>query len=268
MKAPGSSALMVLVLVAGGATLLAQRQFGAFGFDPPVANPGYNGQFTFARIKYAPGPGGYYYRGIPAWSHGYVPGAGSDRAETNLMKIVNELTVMRPRIEDSVVVTLDDPSLFKYPIAYLTEPGYWTLSEQEAKGLGAYLLKGGFLIVDDFRHDGDPRMGGGWANLETNIGRAVPGGRLRLLEPSLPIFHCFFEIDPFGIIPQAYDQWQPELYGLFEDNDPAKRMLAIVNYSTDVSDFWEFSGTGFRPVEESNEAYQLGVNYLIYGLTH
>jgi hypothetical protein len=58
------------------------------------------------------------------------------------------------------------------------------------------------------------------------------------------------------------------LRGLFEGNDPRKRLMAMVNYNTDVSNFWEFSGTGLRPIDGSNEAYKLGVNYIIYGLTH
>ena len=85
---------------------------------------------------------------------------------------------------------------------------------------------------------------------------------------SHPIFHCFFEIDSFDIIPQDYNRARPILRGLYEDNDPKKRLMAIVNFNTDVSNFWEFSGTGFRPVSESNEAYKLGINYVMYGLTH
>jgi hypothetical protein len=53
--------------------------------------------------------------------------------------------------------------------------------------------------------------------------------------------------------------------GLFEDNDLRKRLQILVNYNTDVSQFWEWSGTGLRPIDDTNEAYKLGVNYLIYG---
>ncbi len=110
----------------------------------------------------------YYYRGIPAWAHGYVPDPrrGSGRAEDNLMKIMNEVTYLHPHLDGSEVVALDDPLLFKYPVAYMAEPGFWTMNDKEAAGFRAYLKKGGFLIIDDFRHDGDFRMGGGWANVE------------------------------------------------------------------------------------------------------
>ena len=61
---------------------------------------------------------------------------------------------------------------------------------------------------------------------------------------------------------------RPSYFGIFEDNDPKKRLMMVVNYNTDISQFWEWSGRGFRPFDETNEAYKLGVNYVIYGLTH
>jgi hypothetical protein len=265
-------ALVAMALLVGVvAAASAQRRLGGFGFgnyEPKITNPEYDGRFTFARIKSTSGPGGYYYRGLPAWAHGYVPVSGGYRAEQNLMKIMDEVSYLAPRADESVVVSLDDPDLFKYPVAYMSEPGFWTMSDEEAAGLRAYLLKGGFLIVDDFRSDGQFNSGGGWANFEENMRRAIPELRPIPLDPTCPIYHSFFEIDSFDIIPQAYDRGRPEFYGFFENNDPKKRLVAIVNYSTDVSQFWEFSATGFLPIEESNEAYKLGVNYIIYGLTH
>lgn len=258
-------------LTVWAASALAQRFFfDDTGYEPRTNNVPYDGKFAFARIRYTSGPGGYYYRGIPAWSHGYVPDPrrGSSRAENNLMKIMKEVTNLDTHVDESVVVALDDPLLFKYPVAYMTEPGFWTMSDKEGAGLRAYLKKGGFLIVDDFRHDGDPRMGGGWANFESNMHRAIPDAQFVPLEASMLPFHSFFEIDSFDVIPQDYDRDRPEFFGLFENNDPTKRLMVVVNYSTDVSNFWEFSATGFRPIEESNQAYKLGVNYIMYGMTH
>jgi hypothetical protein len=59
----------------------------------------------------------------------------------------------------------------------------------------------------------------------------------------------------------------PEFYGYFEDNDPKKRMLAMVNFNSDLAEYWEWSATGQFSVDLTNEAYKLGVNYIIYGLT-
>jgi len=162
--------------------------------------------------------------------------------------------------------TLDDPALAKYPVSYMAEAGWWTLTDTEAAAFRAYLQKGGFVIFDDFREP--PVGGGGWANFEANMRRVLPEGRFIDLDPSSPIFHSFFEINSFDLIPQSYDEGRPVIRGLFENNDPTKRLMAIANFNTDVSDFWEFAMTGFKPIEESNEAYKLGVNYIIYGMTH
>lgn len=244
-----------------GATALAQRGGYMGSFFSAPANPRYDGRFMFNRLKYSVGPGGYYYRRLPAWAH------GEPFAEENLMKIVESITILRPHVEEGVVMAVDDPEVFKFPVAYMTEAGYWVMSDQEGAALRAYLEKGGFVIFDDFRDP--PQGGGGWDNFVYNMQRVIPGADVLPMDVNHPIFHCFFEIDSFDIVPQAYDSYtRPQFYGLFESNDRTKRLMAIVNYNTDLSDFWEFSGRGFYPVDESNEAYKLGVNYIIYGITH
>lgn len=228
--------------------------------EPGVHNIAYDGRFTFARLRYTTGPGGYYYMGLPAWAHGYP------RAERNLVKILSEISVLQPHVEESNAIALDDPALFKYPVAYMTEAGYWTMTDKEALALRAYLQKGGFIIFDDFR--GGFRGGGGWDNFETQMKRVLPKARFIDLAPTHPIFHSFFEINSFDIVPQYYDRGRPVFRGIFEDNDPQKRLMVMVNFNTDISNFWEFAPTGFTMVDESNQAYKLGVNYIMYGLTH
>jgi len=241
-------------------TLGAQRGLFFEPREPPQHTIPYDGRFTFARLRYTTGPGGYYYRGLPAWAHGYP------NAEENLTKILDSVSLLSPHLDGSNVIALDDPDLCKYPLAYMTEAGFWTMTDREAAAFGAYLRKGGFVIFDDFRSDF--RGGGGWDNFEANMRRVIPDAKFADLDPSHPIFHAFFEIDSFDIIPQAYDRGKPDIRGLFEDNDPKKRLMVIANHNTDISDYWEFSGTGFKPIEESNEAYKLGVNYVVYGITH
>jgi hypothetical protein len=60
----------------------------------------------------------------------------------------------------------------------------------------------------------------------------------------------------------------PSYFGIFEDNDPAKRLMAIVNYNNDIAEYWEWSDAGWFPIEITNEAYKLGINYMVYALTH
>jgi hypothetical protein len=251
---------VLLVLIVGTSALAQRGGYRYVPFDEP-SNPRYDGRFMFARLKYTVGPGGYYYRrGVPSWAH------GEPFAEENLMKIMDSVSFLAPHIEEGVVLSIDDPELMKYPVAYMTEAGYWVMSDEEGKALASYLKKGGFLIFDDFR---DPPLGGGgFDNFAYNMERVIPGAQFRPMDINHPIFHSFFEIDSFDIVPQAYDFTRPAFLGLFEDNDPGKRLMAIINYNTDIAQYWEFSGRGMFPIDDANEAYKLGVNYVIYGLTH
>lgn len=259
LRATCRAILIVALSISGAATARAQRFFRPA--PPPIEehNIPYDGRFIFARLKYTTGPGGYYYFGQPAWSHGFP------KAENNLMRIVSAVTEVKLHQDASNVLAMDDPQLMKFPVAFMTEAGYWTMTDKEAAGLRNYLTKGGFVIFDDFR---DGRGNAGWANFEQQMKRVLPNARMVDLTPAHPIFHSFFEINSFNIIPQKYDGGAPILRAIYEDNDPKKRMIAMINFNTDVSDFWEFSGTGMSIVAEDNEAYKLGVNYLVYALTH
>jgi hypothetical protein len=253
------------------ATALAQRGgfggFGGYGGQRGrlhiLPNIPYDGRFTFVRVNYETAPGGYWAGGRPSWAHGYP------LAEENLMKIMNEVSFLGAHDEAINTLALDDPQLGRYPVAYIIEVGWWTLTDREAAALRAYILKGGFVIVDDFKMPGWRGLpGGGWEPFAENMKRVLPEARFLEMQSSHPIFHTFFEITSLDNFPQAYNSGQAIFRGVFEDNDPRKRLQMIVNYNTDISQFWEWSGRGFRPFDETNEAYKLGVNYLIYGLTH
>jgi hypothetical protein len=250
--------LAALALLAVAATVAAQnvvpwRNTRGAAIMP---NVDYNGQFTFVRLRYGP-PVPYQSQRIP-WSHDYPFG------EQHFMQIMNEVSFLKPRIMESNVMALDDPELTHYPVAYMSEPGYWVVTESEASAFRAYLQKGGFVIFDDFAENR-----GGWDYFEQQMKQVIPGAKWVELDGSHPIFHSFFEIpDPLKFLPPYDQDLRPIYFGLFEDNDTSKRLMAIVNYNNDISEYWEFSDQGFAPVSETNEAYKLGVNYIIYGLTH
>ena len=264
-----AAAAVVLLLAV---TVLAQgrrfRGWGGFerrmgGTFSETPNIRYDGQFTFVRVKYTTAPGGYWYRGWPSWAHGYPI------AERNLMRILNELSYVGAHVDEINVLALDDPELCKYPVAYIIEGGWWTMTDREGAALRAYMQKGGFVIFDDFKLPNWRGLGGGgWETFAANMKRVLPDARFFDMELSHPIFHSFFEINSLADFPQAYNAGPPIFRGLFEDNDPKKRMMMIVNYNTDISQYWEWSGRGFRPIDDTNDAYKLGVNYIIYGLTH
>jgi len=259
-------AASIVVIAAVAALAQVGGGLGGFGFGGRVRlqvlpNARYDGRFTFVRVNYESAPGGYWYRGLPAWAHGYPI------AEQNLMKIMNELSYLGANEEEINTLALDDPELFKYPVAYIIEVSWWTLTDTQAAALRTYIQKGGFVIVDDFKATGD--FGSpGWEPFERNMQRVLPGARFVEMQASHPIFHCFFEIETLANFPQAYNAGPPVFRGVYEDNDPGKRLQMIVNYNTDISQYWEWSGRGLRPFDETNEAYKLGVNYIIYGMTH
>jgi len=211
---------------------------------------------VFVRLRYNSGFGGYG-RGRgrePGWAHDYPT------ADVHMMKILDELTALSPRTDGSNVLALDDPELFNYPIAYLSEPGGWSMSDEEVRGLRDYLLKGGFIIFDDFR-------GYDWNNLEDQMRRVLPDARWVQLDEKHPIFNSFFEITSLTFL-TSYTATMPTYFGIFEGNDPRRRLIAVANRDNDLGEYWEFSDTGMDPVDLSNEAYKFGVNYFIYGMTH
>lgn len=244
--------LLALVALASGSAAQRRDRGDRGGVELPPNVP-YDGRFTFVRIRYAvPLESGFRGDDLP-WSHDYA------RAERHFTRILSELSSLRVRTDASNVVSLDDPELFKYPVAYLCEPGFWNPSETEVAALRAYLLKGGFLIVDDF-------VGNQWYNFEEQMRRVLPDARLVPLTAEHPIFDSFYHIPTLDF---QHPYWgQPSVfYGVFEQNDPSRRLLMIVNFNNDVAEYWEFSDTGMFPIDLSNDAYKLGVNYVMYALT-
>jgi hypothetical protein len=235
--------------------------------EPAASQIPHDGRFVIARIRFTVsrgglggfGDGGFGRRGgsrEPPWAHDYP------RAERNFMTLLGRITTMKTYDgeEGGAIVDIGSAELFRYPIAYFCEPGFWTQTDEEAANLRAYLQKGGFIIFDDFR-------GRDLDNFTTELKRVLPDARLIELEASHQVFHSFFEIESLEFH-QFYDRDRPIFYGVFQDNDPSKRMLAIVNYNNDISEYWEWSDTGWNPIDLTNEAYKFGVNYVVYGITH
>ena len=215
----------------------------------------YDSHFVFTRIRYNANLGrGFFRGGGGGWEHDYPT------ADRNLAAILEYITNMRVRMDGSNVLDLDDPQIFENPILYMSEPGFWTTTEAEARNLREYLLKGGFAIFDDF-------SGNDWYNFETMMRRVIPGVEMVRMTVDHPIFHSFFEVETLELQHPNYRGYTAQFYGVFEGNDPDGRLLAIVNYNTDIGDYFEYSETGFVPLDITNEAYKLGVNYWVYALT-
>ena len=138
---------VILATAIAAAPILAQG-FRGRGIDIEP-NVKYDGRFTFVRLRYQE-------RYSTGWAFDYPA------MERHFMKVVKEITTVGPTVDGSNIYNMDDPELHRFPMAYLSEPGYWVMSDEEAKGLREYLLKGGFLFVDDF-------MGREWFNFEEKM---------------------------------------------------------------------------------------------------
>lgn len=246
---------LVTLLVVTSAS--AQPHDGTWG----VPELDYDGRFTFVRLRWQKGTmGTRRVRGFSrnAWLHEF-PGA-----EQNFMNVLADVSTVHARTDGSLIVPFDDPDLFQHPIAMLWEPGFWTMTDDEALLLRSYLLKGGFLIFNDFEMEQ-------WDNFAAQLQRVLPGAELAKLEPTHPIFQTFYRVlQPDFPHPPNHHLYgfRPEYFGVYEDNDPAKRLMAVVNYNTNLAEYWQLAGTGLLPPDASANGFMLGVNYMLYGMTH
>jgi hypothetical protein len=211
-------------------------------------NVPYDGLFTFARIRY---------RELEStgWSFDYPD------TEENFATILTEITSIRPFMDGGNVFDFDDPELLKYPIAYVSEPGFWYPTQSEAQGLRDYLARGGFVIFDDFNYDRE------WGVFERGLRMALPEAKIFPMTAQHPIFDSFFHIKSLDMTYPNRPSLMAEFYGVFEDNDPQKRLMIIINYNNDIGDYIEWSGQGVHPINLTNDAYKFAVNYIVYGMT-
>lgn len=255
-----SITLLAVVLTAVALGLGAQQGAGRklyvqSGDLADIGNVPYDGRFTFARIRFRPTccEEGMRFRVDRKWDH------DTPRAELHFVRLIQALTTIEPFMDGPNIFAFDDPELTKFPVAYVSEPGFWNPTEAEVRGARDYLAKGGFLIFDDF-------LGQHWYNFERQLRRVLPSARLVRLDASHPIFDAFYHIKSLDMM-DPYGRVASEFWGVFEDNDPSKRLLLVANYNNDIGDYWEWSDEGFIPIKMSNEAYKLGVNYVVYAMT-
>jgi hypothetical protein len=242
-----------LVMVLLALPIEAQRGGGGFrmqGLYGLPRTPRYDGQFTLARL---------YYSGYQGWAFDWP------EMEGHLGRILNDLTTLRTDHDRDNVFRMDDPELLKFPVAYLSEPGFWYPTDQEAEGLRTYIRKGGFLIVDDFHFPEE------WAVFEVAMRKVLPGARIDRLDVTHPIFNSFFPIKSLKVpYPGRLGELglMGEFFGIVDPEDPRGRLMVVINYNIDIGDYMEHSNRGWYAVAPTNEAYKFGINYLIYALTH
>lgn len=270
--------LGALLLIAAAA--LAQRggffRFQPFGEDDAPAIPPRAAEFHFVRVEYTDLP--EFHRGFGFASR---DGRGTGwwlvdwpDADNHFTAGLERLT--RIDIGDPRHLRLTDEHLFDYPWIYATQTAWWDLSDAEVARLREYLLRGGFLMVDDFWGPED------WELFRQTMDRVLPGRPIVDIGLSDQVMHVLYDIQqkdltfipgsrhlrrgPGGGIvvvqpPGTAPAWRTI-------NDDRGRMIVSVNFNTDIGDAWEFADVPYYPANMTLLAYRYGVNYITYAMTH
>ncbi|MFN3326746.1 MAG: DUF4159 domain-containing protein [Bryobacteraceae bacterium] len=171
---------------------------------------------------------------------------------------------------------LTDDRIFDHPWIYATQVGWWDLSDEETTRLGEYLMRGGFLVVDDFYGPAQ------WELFRRTMGRALPGRPIFDIEDSDSVMRVLYEIPekdrgfipgtrhlrrgpggrPVGVPPpDVVPAWR----GIYDDKG---RLIVAINFNMDVADAWEYADWPEYPADMTTLAYRLGINYVVYAMTH
>ena len=271
------TALIVLLVLAGGATALAQRGWGRGGWyrmPPkfPIAEPTHH-DFTFTRVLYQ---SDRREQGGQGWYTDYP------NADQNLMIRLSELTTTHVGFDthdepDHVVVRLTDEALFTYPFIFMSDVGTLWLSDDEAARLSEYLRKGGFLWVDDFW---GPYA---WQQWVGEISKALPPRDYPIFDISFdhPIHQGMFEVTRLPQIPsiqhwrrsggsttseRGYNSAEVHFRGIADEDG---RLLVLMSHNTDIADGWEREGEDYEFFYRfSIAAYAVGINTVVHAMTH
>ncbi|HEY2382890.1 MAG TPA: DUF4159 domain-containing protein [Terriglobia bacterium] len=209
-----------------------------------------------------------YFPDNPPWHHDYP------LADEFFVGLIHELTGVRVSSKSYKVVRLDSDEIFKYPFMYLSEPGFLDLTDKEVKNLGEYIGRGGFIMADDFRQAGYVSNVNELEVLRHYLKLAVPDRELVRLDITHPIFHSFYDIPDLNMEPPygntAADRalgrnFFPQFWGM---SDEKGNLQLIANYNNDIGDFWKYLDKGEAPLQESTRSIRMGIDYVMYALTH
>jgi len=234
----------------------------------PVLGQGSNGdEFTFLRVRYKSGGVNFQHRNYfgPRWESWTVDYPG---AEENFMRGLENWTTINVA-EKAVALSLLETEFFRYPFAYIVEVGYMQISQPEADTLAEWLNRGGFLMVDDFHGPFE------WQNFVNQIHKVFPDKHIVDIPMTHPIFHCFYDFEKLVQVP-GLGSWlngrthekggvNQRCMGITDENG---RLMVLVIRNMDMGDAWEHTYDPRYPSEYSAIAYKLGINFIIYALTH
>jgi hypothetical protein len=226
-------------------------------------------EFVFARLMYPPGPlNGYrgrdaeWHQGLSLWTQDYP------RADRHFSQAVRRLTRIHTRSVEQPV-NLDEGDAYDWPWLYAVQVGEWGLTDAQGKLLREYCLRGGFFMADDFHGQEE------WYEFESRMKKAFPEYPIRDIEDSDAIFHTVYDLnDRYQIPGQAHlyngykggaDGRGAHWRGIF---DTQGRVMVAISYNSDVGDAWEYADDPRYPARFADLAIRLGVNYIVYSMTH
>ena len=235
--------------------------------DEPLVTPpdaAEKTEYAFARLRYPSygrGPGGIWaMRGN--WTIDYP------KADRQFVQGVRRLTRLSTRSVEQVV-DLDSDEIFNWPWIYAVEVGHWELTDSQAKKLREYLLRGGFLMTDDFHGTFE------WDVFMQSMSRVFPDRPVVDLDNKEPIFHVLYDLDDKFQVPGVvtfgtgktyeYDGVEPKWRGIIDDHG---RVMVGVCHNMDLGDAWEHADHPEYPEKYASLAYRIGINYIIYAMTH
>jgi hypothetical protein len=213
------------------------------------------GEFHFVRLAYQ---GGY---GRSRYTTDFP------EAETHLRQGLDRLT--RVETGTSVIVAPSSDDIMNYPWLYAVEVGSWYLDDLEAAKLREYLLRGGFLMVDDFHGTRQ------WADFEVSMQRVFPDRPIVEIPESDALMHLLYDLNKDIQIPgiqyvssrRTYEQdgYMPHWRGIYDDDE---RLMVAINFNMDLGDAWEHADDPRYPEPMTGLAIRFAVNYVIYSMTH
>jgi hypothetical protein len=229
-----------------------------------------DGAFTHCKIMY---------RSVVREANGLGWATDYPYAGINLMTRLSELTKTPISVDAAGnpnywVVRLTDDALFRCPFTMASDVGTLEFSEDEVSRLREYLLKGGFLWVDDFWGSA------AWARWSEQIRRVLPEFSIEDVPPDHPLMHAQYAI---AAAPQvtSINFWRysggvtsergddSPYADLRMISDDRGRIMVLMTHNTDIGDSWEREGEDREFfLQFSAAGYSLGINAALYSMTH
>jgi hypothetical protein len=267
---------LVTALVLGLATgLFAFQRIADWGTMTPQSND--KAEFSWSRLAYNTSMGGGGYGGFRGGygGRGYGRWATWQRdypkADRQFLVALNRLTRIQGRSTEQVV-SLDNDDIFNYPFVYAVQVQTWTFTEAQATRLREYLLKGGFLMVDDFHGSDD------WERFMEGMRQIFPDAAkypVEDLNDKDEIFHVLYDMDDRFQVPGEQYVWSGRTYE--KDGYVAKwrgirdehgRLVVAICHNMHLGDAWEWADDPQYPEQFASMAFRVGLNYVMYSMTH